>query len=212
MGAAGLFLEPSGGSRLQPGQTLELASPVQEGGTSRFRATLYLLVPVDAPCQGITVASGSALALRFEPLTVNIGEHDGAWVTKWEAERDRVTVGLSRPAPITRVRSQIYGRARLYRVDGDAVASQPTATVATGAPLAEPFVANAFLVALDREKREDVGKAVSAYVEEQHESPVRVAKGKAVGAGTNDAHATGDAQWEKVRHEAVVRSALAGLD
>lgn len=152
-----LFLSPAGGDaqRVQAGQVLDLTTPELVDGATVFRRTLYLRVPLDDACDRLSVASGSALGLRFEPCTVTVHAGDAAWVKRWSGFGATVQVELAYPAPLTRVDSDFYGHAALHRQDGKAVSAEATVEGATGAPLSTPFVGAAFEVRLDGERRAD---------------------------------------------------------
>ncbi|ANX05115.1 hypothetical protein [Immundisolibacter cernigliae] len=148
-----LFHTPAGGAaqRVQAGQVLDLTAPVLTDGVTVFRRTLYLRIALDGACDRVTLDS-AALALRFEPCTVAVARGDADWVRRWQGSFGTVDVELAYPAPVTRVESTLYGKFELYRMDGAAVSTDPTATGNTGAVLPEPFSATAFEVRLCSEK------------------------------------------------------------
>lgn len=148
-----LFHSPAGGSaqRVQAGQVLDLTAPVLADGVTVFRRTLYLRIALDGACDRVTLDT-AALALRFEPCTVQVSRGNDDWVRRWQGSVGTVDVELSYPAPITRVDSALYATVALHRVDGEAVSDDATATGATGAALPEPFSAGAFQARLTGEK------------------------------------------------------------
>ena len=148
-----LFHSPAGGSaqRVQAGQVLELTAPVLADGVTVFRRTLYLRIALDGACDRVTLDT-AALALRFEPCTVQVSRGNDDWVRRWQGSVGTVDVELSYPAPITRVDSALYATVALHRVDGEAVSDDATATGATGAALPESFSAAAFQARLTGEK------------------------------------------------------------
>ena len=148
-----LFHSPAGGSaqRVQAGQVLELTAPVLADGVTVFRRTLYLRIALDGACDRVTLDT-AALALRFEPCTVQVSRGNDDWVRRWQGSVGTLDVELSYPAPITRVDSALYATVALHRVDGEAVSDDATATGATGAALPEPFSAAAFQARLTGEK------------------------------------------------------------
>lgn len=152
-----LFLSPTGGDaqRVQTGQVLDLTTPESVDGVSVFRRTLYLHIALDDACDRLSVAAGSALALRFEPCTVTVHAGDAAWVKRWSGFGAKVQVELAYPAPLVRVDSDLYGHAELRRMDGTAVSGEATVAGATNAPLPAPFVGAAFEVRLDGERHVD---------------------------------------------------------
>ena len=149
-----LFLSSSGGDsqRVLAGQVLDLTTPTVLDGVTLFQRTLYLRIPLDGTCDRLSLADGSALALRFEPCTVMVHAGDTAWVKRWSGFGATVQVELTHPAPLTRVDSDLYGRAALHRLDGAAVSAEATVSGATGASLPTPFVGSAFEVRLDGER------------------------------------------------------------
>lgn len=148
-----LFDSPAGGSaqRVQAGQVLDLTAPVLADGVTVFRRTLYLRIALDGACDRVTLDT-AALALRFEPCTVQVSRGNDDWVRRWQANFGTVDVELSYPATITRADSTLYGKVALHRVDGKAVSDDATATGSTGAALPEPFSAAAFQARLTGEK------------------------------------------------------------
>ncbi len=148
-----LYHAPGDGAaqRVQAGQVLDLTAPVLADGVTAFRRTLYLRIPLDAACDRVTL-DAAALALRFEPCTVQVTRGDADWVRRWQGTFGTVDVELAYPAPVTRVDSTLYGKFELYRVDGEAVSKEPTATGSTGSTLPEPFTAMTFQAALSGEK------------------------------------------------------------
>src|SRR5262245_44805433 len=120
---AGLFTHPdcAAAHGVAAGHVLSLTSPVQEGGITRFSATLYVCVPLDARCHSVRVAPASQLSVQFEPVTVHIEPGNHLWVDEWSNESNAATVRLRYPAPVTRLFSSTYRHVALHRVDGDAI-------------------------------------------------------------------------------------------
>jgi hypothetical protein len=149
-----LFHSPAGGEaqRVHGGQVLDLAVPVVADGVTVFRRTLYLRVPLDAACDRLSVAPGSALALRFEPCSVRVERSNAHWVRRWAGGFGTAQVELTYPAPLVRLDSDLYGKVGLHRVDGDAVSDDPTVSGTTGAALATPFTGVTFEARLSGEK------------------------------------------------------------
>lgn len=149
-----LFHGPAGGDaqRVQAGQVLDLGAPAVVDGVTVFQRTLYLRIPLDAACDRLSLSAGSVLRLRFEPCAVTVRAGDAAWVKRWAGLGAKVQVELAYPAPLTRIDSDLYGRAALHRLDGAAVSAEATVSGATGASLPAPFVGAAFEVRLDGER------------------------------------------------------------
>lgn len=181
-----LFHSPAGGAaqHVQAGAVLDLTTPATADGVTMFRRTLYLRVALDGACDRVLLAPGSALALRFEPCSVKVTRGDDAWVRRWVGSAGSAAVELAYPAPLTRVDSDLYGKAELRRADGDAVSEKATVSGATGTALPEPFVGTTFEVHLDVEKpgRRALERARRISQQHQHRSL------SAAAVGTVEAH------------------------
>lgn len=137
------FHAQPGGARVQDGTALDLTTPVQEGGVTLFRRLLSLRIPLDAHCDGLALAPSSRLEVAFQPRTVTLAGA-GAWASRWEEAADRLDAELVTPASIVRARHPTRGQVAFHRVDGEAVAEQPSASGRVDHALPEPFVAVAF--------------------------------------------------------------------
>jgi hypothetical protein len=209
---AGLYTHPdcAPAHLAQGGLVLDLTSPVQEDGVTLFRFTLYVRVPLDQRCQRVVAAPGSKLQVRFEPATVQVARGNGAWVEKWQEDGPKqVNVHLAYPAPIAKVHSDIYGKAALHRVDGDAVSDQATVTVATGHTLGQPFVAAAFQVVLSEAKPQAVAKVVAEKIHHKQTQSFHSLSAKVV---HEDNVSIGDRAFDEAKLQAIMESALARLD
>ena len=149
----GLFHTAAGGQaqRVMPGQTLDLTAPRADPAGIVFQRTVYLRIALDAACDRPALTAASVLALQFQPCTVAVDADSDDWVQRWQGGA-RTRVELAWPAPVIRVDSALYGAVALHRVDGEAVAEQPTASASTGAALSEPFVAVAFEARLSADR------------------------------------------------------------
>lgn len=167
---AGLYSQADCTSQhhLQAGDLLDLSQPVTDGTVMLFRKTLYLQLPVDDVASSIILAPDSQLWLSFDPITVELDRNDHSWVTQWDGLGDTINVALSYPAPLIRLRSQLYGKADLHRVDGDAVAEQATLSVTTGQTFPEPLIAPSFQLVFSQPKPKKHAQAVANKVQEKH--------------------------------------------
>ena len=155
--------------RLQSDDLLDLSRPVTDSDAILFRQTLYLQLPVDDLASNIVLAPNSQLQLSFDPITVEVDRNDHSWVTKWDGIGDTVNVALSYPAPLKRLNSQLYSKADLHRVDGEAVAEQATLSVTTGQTFTEPLIAPSFQLVLSQPKPKKHAQAVADKVQEKHQ-------------------------------------------
>ncbi len=154
--------------RLQAGDRLDLSQPVIDGTGTLFRQTLYLQIPIDLLASSIVLALNSQLRLSFDPITVELDQNDHSWITQWDGLGDTVNVALSYPAPLIRLRSHLYNRADLHRVDGEAVAEQATLSVATGQTFSEPLTAPSFQLVLSQPKPKKHAQAIANKLQEKH--------------------------------------------
>ena len=208
---AGLYTHPDCAlpHLVHVGLALDLTSPTHEGGVTLFRSTLYARVPLDERCQALVLAPSSKLQVRYEPTTVQVTRSSAAWVEEWDDNGpDQTTVRLVYPAPIAKVRSDIYAKVELHRVDGDAVSEQPTVSANTGQALAEPFVAAAFQAAFS-EQKPDFGKRMSDHVHKRQTRTFQSLSAAAVKGGTGS---SGDAAFEEEKAILMATLALDRLD
>lgn len=142
---------------------LVLGNPVQEGGVSLFRYTLFLIVPVDDICERVSLRDNASLAVTFSPADVQIRHNSAAWnLSPWDVDDLQVSVDLALPIRVNRVDSDYYAKAAFHRIDGDKVMPDAVLTVATNAAIADDFTAANFAVTLSvlRQKiHEDVVRA-----------------------------------------------------
>lgn len=144
------------GQRVAAGQVFVLGTPVLDGGVTRFRQSLWLAVPAAARSAAALQLAASALLLRFEPLSLDVGTDDGRWfpAVRTEADNKTVRIGFSWPAAVTRLDDpSAFQRGvgfALHRADGDAVADEPTMRGRTGVDLNPPWVGTPMVVKLDQ--------------------------------------------------------------
>jgi hypothetical protein len=210
---AGLYTHPDcAAAHLVPGGlALDLTTPVQEGGVTLFRYTLYVRVPLDERCQRVVAAPASKLQALFEPATVEVTRENSAWVRKWqETGVQAVRVQLAHPAPIAKVHSDIYDKVALHRVDGDAVATEPTVEASTGQPLGQSFVASAFQAAFEGSKPAAIAKLVSDMVHQSQKQAFQSLSAKV--AQEQSIIITGDRTFDEAKLHAILKSALDRID
>ncbi len=166
---AGIFNHPdcTAAHLVQAGQPVDLTVPLQDNGVTLFRSTLYVRVPLDPRCQRLVLASGSKLLVRFEPAIVQITRGSDAWLKQWDEETGQVTVELTYPAPIVKVHSDLYGRVKLFRMDGGAVSPAETVAADTGHALPQPFVGPAFRAVFDGLRQDAFQRGVANRVLQQ---------------------------------------------
>ena len=134
--------------RVKSGTVLDLSNPVNADGVTLFRRRLYLQMPMDERCSAISLSPESQLQLRFEPRTIEVTHTDTGWVKTWDAHDKRIDIELTYPAPILCLRSGLYEKVAVHRVDGEAVSEQATVTARSGHAFPEPLVARLFQVVL----------------------------------------------------------------
>ncbi len=144
------------GQRVAPGQVFDLGTPVQAGGVTRFRRSLWLAVPAAAGDAATLQLALSALAMRFEPLTLEVGTGDRHWFDEVRTEPDNQTVHLALSWPATVIRLPDPGPTQrdiafdLYRADGDRRADAPTQNGRTGSALSPPWVGSPMVVVMQQ--------------------------------------------------------------
>lgn len=143
---SGLFTHPDGAfpHRVRAGRTSLLTAPLLENGVTVFRDKLYVCLPLDASSDEVLLATTSALRVRFDATTVSVYSSTTSWVVSWQEVGDTLTVELKYPAQVQAVDHPQFARVELFRVDGEAVADEPTVTASTGAVLGDPFSASRF--------------------------------------------------------------------
>ena len=152
----GLYPTPGrvAGQRVAAGQVFDLGTPVQAGGVTRFRRSLWLAVPAAARDATVLHLAASALAMRFEPLTLEVGTDDRQWFGEVRTEHDNQTVQLVLNWPATVIRLLDPGPKQrgmafdLYRADGDRRADAPTQDGRTGSALNPPWVGSPMVVVM----------------------------------------------------------------
>lgn len=144
------------GQRVLPGAVYTLGTPVVEGGVTLFRQSLWLAVPVAARAAVALQLAASTLALRFEPLTLDVPTDDLHWFDDVQTEADNKTVRLewSWPATVTALPDPSFAQHHigfdLYRADGDRRADEPTQSGHTGTALSPPWVGSPMVVVMQQ--------------------------------------------------------------
>ena len=142
--------------RVMPGTAFTLGQPVVEGGVTLFRQSLWLAVPVAARGAVALQLAASALALRFEPLTLDVPTDDRHWFDDVQTEDDNKTVRIewSWPATVTALPDPTFVQHHigfdLYRADGDRPADEPTQSGHTGSALSPPWVGSPMVVVMQQ--------------------------------------------------------------
>lgn len=139
-------LTQSGGAAVQAGTVLSLQQPAGDG--LPFRARLRLDLPLLPGTMALALHTGSRLKLRFADTQFDISPASAAWVEHWPPAAARSAIRLRRPAPVVAAHHPGYARARLYRAEGAVVSEAASHDIATGAVLAEPFLAAELVVDL----------------------------------------------------------------
>jgi hypothetical protein len=161
MAAAGPFgLYPTrervAGQRVSAGAVFNLDSPVVDGGATLFRQSLWLAVPVSARGATALQLAASSLALRFEPLTLDVATDDLPWFDAVHTEADNQTVRLELAWPASVIRLPDPSATQhaigfdLYRADRDRRADEPTMSGHTGATLSPPWVGSPMVVVMNQ--------------------------------------------------------------
>lgn len=144
----GLYSSPSASQPLTSA-TQVLANPLQVDGATLFRHTVYLLVPIDAFCQRVSLAPQASLTVQFSAAEVRIRHNSNAWnLSPWDYNDLRVSVDLALPVRVHRLDSNGYRKAALHRMDGDTLIEEATATVSTNQGLSGDFSASRFAAVL----------------------------------------------------------------
>ncbi len=147
------------GQRVAAGRVFTLGTPVLDGGVTRFRQSLWLAVPAAARNAVALQLAASALVLRFEPVSLDLGTDDGRWFpeVKTEADNQTVRIGFTWPASVTRLDDpSAFQRGvgfALHRAEGDAVAGEPVMRGQTGVSLSPPWVGTPMVVKMDQPVR-----------------------------------------------------------
>ncbi|MEJ2200578.1 MAG: hypothetical protein P8X63_06145 [Desulfuromonadaceae bacterium] len=194
--------------RLQAGDTLALTSPSEVDGVKLFQRTLYLQIPLDNRCRAVQLAPQSQLKLRFAPTTIEVNGSNDDWMQTWVANNERVEVELTYPAPILRLRSQLYGKIAVHRVDGEAVSEQPTVTANAGQLLPEPLLATAFQVVLSNPIADKHARAVADKIAQRHAGK---SSSRATALKPETAPSTSNSVLQQIHEELLVQSGLSSI-
>lgn len=144
------------GQRVLSGAVFTLGQPVVEGSVTLFRQSLWLAVPVAARGAVALQLAASALALRLEPLTLEVPTDDRYWFDDVQTEADNKTVRLewSWPATVTALPDPSFVNHHigfdLYRADGDRRADEPTMSGQTGTALSPPWIGSPMVVVMQQ--------------------------------------------------------------
>lgn len=139
-------LTQTGGNAVHAGNTLSLQHPA--GADQPFRTRLRLDLPLLPGTVALALHADSRLRLRFADTQFDISAASAAWVDDWPPAAARSVIRLRRPAPVVSAQHPGYAHARLYRAEGAVVSDAASHDIATGAMLAEPFVAAQLMVEL----------------------------------------------------------------
>lgn len=182
--------------RVTPGAAFTLGQPVVEGGVTLFRQSLWLAVPVAARGAVALQLAASALALRFEPITLDVPTDDRHWFDDVVTEDDNKTVRIewSWPATVTALPDPTFVQHHigfdLYRADGDRRADEPTQTGQTGSTLSPPWVGSPMVVVMQQAVLPTV--FTETLVMLMVTTPADTAAGASVEPGPPDAAASPD--------------------
>lgn len=196
---------------------IALTRPVAVDGVTLFRSVLYLVVPLDAICERISLAPTASLTVQFSPLDVTLRHDSEGWnQSPWEYDEEQVRVDLALPIRVHRIDSGGYGKAALHRMDGDNIIETPTLTVTTHRAIEGDFTASRFMVALS-----SPGKPPSVSVQAAIKKSTGMkglassqSEKKQVAAmqkpGANPVHGVDQSEWEALL-EALYGYALNGI-